>query len=152
MIQTPYFDLTGDGKVTAADFAAMAQDQAFAQLAGELIGAGVLASGNQTDNDVLDTTVAVLVVANDFVKAGAPLTPRAFAQKGIDLLQRINELAGGETTGGKLAAASLAGLEAFVNAYDWEDGTQPGEIPAAVTLFIQPILTAALSGLFTTNG
>lgn len=140
-----YFDLNGDGRLTGADFLAAAKDSQVAAMAGELIGFGVLQSATNADDEVVAVASAIIAKANETIQTGNMIRGRAYAQKGIALLQRINELADDGSIGANLASASLAGLEAFVEAYDWENGTQDGEIRQAVGAFLAPVLSGLLA-------
>ena len=137
-----FLDLNQDGKFDLADLLILAEDPALAKPLGTLLGYAIKATATPKDDAALAVAVQVLSHAQDTL-AYHEASAREYIESAMQVAGAIIGKIEDEDSR-RIASASLAGAKAFVDALEWEDGTDAFEVMAAFSALTGPIISAFL--------
>lgn len=138
-----FLDVNNDGKFNFEDMLILAEDPALAKPLGTILGYAILSSETKNDDAALAVAVNVLSYAQDTLSES-----EADARDYIEAVIQVSEAVIAKIDDPdhrKLAQATLAGAKAFIDAFQWEDGTDAFEIMAAFSALTGPIIGAFLN-------
>lgn len=145
-----YLDPNGDGRFNGKDLATIFSNDAIKNQTGIFLGLAMYQTDTTLDDELLTVAADVLSAARLKLEIltddNAEVSRRDYIGDGIQLLKAINDQANDESPVKRYTTACLVGAQAMHDNLDLTDGAQVGEVSAAISAMIMPILAALFSG------